>query len=117
MIPSGNTSSQLLATIKKESLYENLLHQLLKDFELSGLVLDIDVAITPEKLLIELQYQINNLMLHNFEGYLQLLYRVDVSEKLMQHEEIKSAEKLSEKAVYMILKREWQKVYFKNKFS
>lgn len=117
MIPTAKNSSQLLTIIKDASLYENLINQLIKDFELSGFALKIDKTSSPQDLLKELQHQIYQLMLHNFEGFLQLLYRVDVSEHAMQSDKTQDIDEMTQKATYVILKREWQKVYFKNQFS
>lgn len=117
MIPTARNSFQLLAIIKDASLYENLINQLVKDFELSGFVLKIDITSSPQELLTELQYQVYQLMLHNFDGFLQLLYRVDVSEHAIQSDKTQDIDEMTQKATYVILKREWQKVYFKNQFS
>ncbi len=48
---------------------------------------------------------------------MQLLYRIDIAEQLMKSDEVESAEVLTEKATYQVLKREWQKVELRERFS
>jgi len=50
-----------------------------------------------------------------FNDYLNLLYIVDVSEEKIKQLDGSDAIQLSEQVTFLILKREWQKVWFKNK--
>jgi len=47
---------------------------------------------------------------------MQLLYRIDIAEKLIISNEIETSEVLAEKATYLILQREWQKVEWRERF-
>lgn len=58
---------------------------------------------------------IENLIRRDFQTYLNLLYRIDVSEKAMVHTEAQDLHRIAEHATREILKKEWQKIYFRNK--
>ncbi len=117
MIPKANNSEALVVLAQDAGLYQNLLNQLIKDFELSGLSIEFEESTSTEKLVLTLNNTIENLLQHHFDSYLQLLYRVDVPENSMQNKGVESVKEIAQKASFAILKREWQKVYLKNKFS
>jgi len=117
MIPTTNDSDSLLVLVSEKGLFQNLLIQLKKDFELSGLLILFDNIQSTDQLLIVLYKHIHNLIQINFEGYLQLLYRVDVPESNLQTENIQNIEDFAKKATFLILKREWEKVYYRNLYS
>ena len=67
---------------------------------------------TPPQLLIDqLQKSIKELIKRNYLEYLNLMYRIDVSENKLKNIDISNVNQI----VYLILKREWQKVYIRNK--
>ena len=117
MIPSSNDSNSLLLVISKKGLYQNLLDQIKKDFELSGLSFPIEDSVKIDKLSTLLYTSIHQLILSNFEGYLQLLYRVDIPESSMQTNTIQNTGDFAKKATFLILKREWEKVYYRELYS
>mgnify|MGYP003608609202 FL=1 len=55
-------------------------------------------------------------MNHIFAEYLNLLYIIDVSEEQIKKLDGSDVFKLSEDVTFLILKREWQKVWFRNKY-
>lgn len=117
MIPTANNSKSLLLIVSQNGLFQDLIAQLKKDFELSGMSITIDNAISSDDLTQDLYRQISQLIHTNFDAFLQLLYRVDVSEQNLQSNQIQETEELAIKATFTILKREWEKVYYRNKFS
>jgi|JI8StandDraft_1071087.scaffolds.fasta_scaffold113980_2 hypothetical protein len=98
-------------------LYPKMLLQVKKDFELTGLTIDISESTTPEELIKEVSYELYQLIQYKFDVFMQLLYRIDIAEQLMKSDEVESAEVLTEKATYQVLKREWQKVELRERFS
>jgi len=106
-----------LSDIGDIKLYKNLILQVKKDFELTGLNIDIDAKTLPNDLIENISKELYNLISYKFDTYMQLLYRIDLSEQLMQFDAIESAEVLAEKATLQLLKREWQKVEWREKFK
>lgn len=112
-----SNSLQLLTTIVQENLYQKLILQLEKDFLLCNESFTINQNTKPQELINSLQTKIYDLISFRFNKYLNLLYIIDVSE-----EQVKSINSfdllfLSQEISFLILKREWQKVYYKNKYS
>ena len=106
----------LLSKIESVDLYLKLIKQLNKDFQLAGIEQSFDLGCTPLKLAQELQKIVVQLINNNFDSYLNLLYRVDIPEIEIKKLDGSTIEKMTEQIVYLLLKREWQKVWFKNKF-
>ena len=117
MIPIANNSEAVVVLAQDAGLYQNLIDQLIKDFDLSGLSIDLDKSISTEELVLTLNKTIEHLLQHRFDSFLQLLYRIDIPENSMQNKGVESVKEIAQKASFAILKREWQKVYLKNKFS
>ena len=49
--------------------------------------------------------------------YLNLLYIIDVPEKVVKAIEATDVVEISEQVTFEILKREWQKVWFRNEYG
>lgn len=117
MIPTANTSISLVKVVRNAELFDAYVHQLKKDFNLAGHSIEIDANMLPNALVQVVHFQIKDLISTNFDAFLQVLYRVDVEERILQSNSLQDAEELVVKATYEILKREWEKVYFRNRFS
>ncbi|GFD80215.1 hypothetical protein KUL118_30770 [Tenacibaculum sp. KUL118] len=117
MLPSYQNSIDLLTNVANQKLYKQLIVQLNKDFSLTGIDLTFSENKTPLELKEELQKSIKELVLHDFSSYTNLLYRIDVSEKDSQITESNDIDKYTENVTFLILKRTWKKVWFKNQFS
>ncbi|MDE1206210.1 hypothetical protein [Tenacibaculum larymnensis] len=117
MLPSYQNSIDLLTNVANQELYKQLVVQLNKDFSLTGIDLTFSENNTPLELKEELQKSIKELVLHDFSSYTNLLYRIDVSEKDSQITESNDIDKYTENVTFLILKRIWKKVWFKNQFS
>ncbi|NAS10411.1 hypothetical protein [Poritiphilus flavus] len=115
-------STELLSASISEGLYRELVWQLRKDFELANISTSLSNVEYPEKLkpaaLISLlQEKIYVLLMERFSDYLNLLYVVDVPERNFKDIPITDAVELSREIAFLILKREWQKVLLKRKYS
>lgn len=94
-------------------LYQKLLTQLKKDFLLSNIDLVIDESVSPENLKIQLHETMFNSIQKQFNDYLNLLYIIDVPEEKVKLLDGSDVLKLSESITFLILQREWQKVWYK----
>ncbi len=114
---SPKSTDLLLSEAENESLYLKLIEQLNKDFNLANEGIDFPLSVTPNELKIQLHEKIFRLIQYKFAEYLNLLYIIDVSEEEVKKLDGSDIVQLSEQVVFLILKREWQKVWFRNKFS
>ncbi|QYJ69267.1 hypothetical protein [Flavobacterium litorale] len=114
-IPLANTDL-LLSQAQKEQLYSKLIEQLNKDFTLANELLDFKTDITPIELKLGLREKIYTLIQHKFAEYLNLLYIIDVPEREIKALSGGDIMELSEQVAFLILKREWQKVWFRNRY-
>jgi hypothetical protein len=107
----------LLQEANKEELYQQLILQLNKDFNLANEGIDFPMSISPEELKIQLHEKIYRLIQYKFAEYLNLLYIIDVSEDQIKKLDGSDLVVLAEQVAFLILKREWQKVWFRNKYK
>jgi len=112
-----NTSLGILQTAQIEGLYHIMLRQVKKDFALANTELKILDGPEPQEFKELLREKIYVLLLEKFQQYLNLLYVVDVSENEITKMNTLDAVDASAKACFLILKREWQKVWSKHKHS
>lgn len=111
------TFEALVDEANNSELYTKLIKQLNKDFLLANIDLDFHEEILPSSLKLLLHETIYKLIQEKFMEYLNLLYIVDVSEKQVKALDGNDTLKLAEDVSFLILRREWQKVSFKNKYS
>ena len=78
--------------------------------------IDFPMSTLPEELKVQLHEKIFRLIQFKFAEYLNLLYIIDVSENEIKKLDGSDLVNLSEDVAFLILKREWQKVWFRNKF-
>ncbi|MGO4904820.1 hypothetical protein [Flavobacterium sp. W20_MBD1_R3] len=106
----------LLSEAESENLYLKLIEQMNKDFNLANEAIDFPLSISPEELKLELHEKIYRLIQYKFAEYLNLLYIIDVSEEEIKKLDGSDLVVLAEQVAFLILKREWQKVWFRNKY-
>jgi len=106
----------LLEEAEKETLYLKLIEQINKDFNLANEGIDFPMSISPNELKIQLNEKIFRLIQYKFAEYLNLLYIIDVSEDQIKKLDGSDLAALAEEVAFLILKREWQKVWFRNKY-
>ena len=111
-----NTDS-LLSEAEKETLYLKLVEQVNKDFNPANEAIDFPLSISPNELKLQLHEKIYRLIQYKFAEYLNLLYIIDVSEDEIKKLDGSDLVILAEQVAFLILKREWQKVWFRNKYK
>ena len=107
---------ELITQANSNNLYVKLVKQLNKDFLLANIDLDFDEDILPTSLKYILQDTIFKLIQEKFVKYLNLLYIIDVSEKKVKQLDGNDMVELSEQITFLILQREWQKVWYRNNY-
>ena len=117
MVMDFPNSDVLLQTALEQRLYDRLVAQLEKDFVLANIHFDLPSDIAPETLTAVLVEKIYVLILERFNDYINLLYIVDVPEKVFREIQCTDAVELARAVAFLILKRELQKVWFKAKYS
>ena len=111
------TFDELFVKASTEKLYEKLILQLNKDFLLSNIDIEFRISITPLELKQELHEAIFNLIQTKFLDYLNLLYIIDISESKIKNLDGSDMHKMSSQVAFLIVLREWKKVWFKHTYS
>jgi len=112
-----DTFEALINNATASDLYIKLIKQLNKDFLYANIDLDFKDNILPSDLKLILHDTIYKLIQEKFAEYLNLLYIVDVSEEKIKQLDGSDTLILSQQVAFLILKREWQKVWFKHQYS
>ncbi|MFK2819309.1 hypothetical protein U0L90_04210 [Flavobacteriaceae sp. LMIT009] len=110
------TFDDLVQDVNDVGLYKKLVAQLNKDFLLANIDLDFDEDILPSSLKLILHETIYQLIQEKFADYLNLLYIIDVPEKKVKQLDGSDVVQMSEQVSFLILLREWQKVWYKNQY-
>ncbi|MEH6537070.1 MAG: hypothetical protein V7719_11790 [Psychroserpens sp.] len=111
------TFTDLIAEAENLELYPKLIKQINKDFLLANIDLDFEEDILPSNLKYLLHEVIYKLIQEKFSEYLNLLYIVDVSEEKIKQLDGSDTLQLSEQVTFLVLQREWQKVWFKSHYK
>ena len=114
--PIPHSTDELLSNAAKEELYLKLIEQINKDFNLANEGVDFHSSTTPESLKMQLHEKIYRLIQNKFAEYLNLLYIIDVPEEQVKKLDGSDIVELSEQVAFLILKREWMKVWFRNRY-
>ena len=110
------TSEEIISQSEGLQLYKELVLQINKDFKRTNLEAVFLKDITPSELKLKLQEVIYHLILNKYNEYLNLLYIIDVSEEKIKKIEGNNIIDISEQITYLILLREWQKIWFKKNY-
>ncbi len=110
------TFNELFDKAESEALYEKLVGQIQKDFLLANIDLSIENDITPKLLKRLVHEKVYRLIQEKFAEYLNLLYIIDIPEDKIKQLNGSDVVELSEQVTFLILKREFQKVWYKNKY-
>lgn len=111
------TFENLVEEATQLDLYKKLVLQLNKDFLYANIDLDFDEDILPTSLKLILQETVYGLIQEKFTEYLNLLYIIDVPEHQIKALDGNDTLQLSENVTFLILRREWQKVWFRHQYS
>ena len=116
MYQPPTTTDHLLSEAEKENVYSKLIDQINKDFNSANEAIDFPQSTTPFELKVQLHEKIYRLIQYKFAEYLNLLYIIDVPEETIKQLDGSDLVELSEQVSFLILKREWMKVWFRNKY-
>ncbi|MFX0555520.1 hypothetical protein ACOCEA_01910 [Maribacter sp. CXY002] len=115
-IEFGN-SDELLNRIGQLKLTDSFLFQIEKDFALANVAFQLPKDIGDNDLLTMIKEKVYYLIMEWFDQYLNLLYIVDVPENEFRKIEANDAVDVAEQVTFLIIKREFQKVWFKKKYN
>lgn len=110
------STDNLLSEAESESLYPKLIEQINKDFNLANEPIDFPQITTPHELKVQLHEKIYRLIQYRYAELLNLLYIIDVPESQMKELDGSDTVELAEQIAFLILKREWMKVWFRNRY-
>ena len=105
----------LFELIEAQNLVPSLIKQLNKDMDLSGLDFHFEKSIQMNDLVIQLYELLVKLMAFDFGKYLNFLYRIDIPENRLKNIIEIDPKLIAKKVTFLVLKREWQKISFRNK--
>ncbi|MFH6602453.1 hypothetical protein ACEZ3G_03120 [Maribacter algicola] len=108
---------KVLQKAQKENRYTKLIVQLLKDFQLANISVGFTLLITPQDLKRELHEKIYFLLMEKFNDYLNLMYLIDIPESTLKDTNQSDIVEFAEMVTFSILRRELQKVRFKEEFD
>ena len=111
------TFQELVAQAQSHNLYVKLIQQLNKDLLYANVNLEFDDNVLPDSLKYLLHEMVYKLIQEKFSEYLNLLYIIDVKESTIKSLDGSDMLLLSEQVTFLILQREWQKVWYKAKYS
>ncbi len=117
MLSNFPNSTVLLNDAIKSRLYQKLVVQLDKDFGLANVPIDFQVEMAPDELRAILHEKVYYLIMERFADYLNLLYVVDVPEKAFKEIQVTDVVEVAEQVSFLILKRELQKVWLKERYG
>ncbi|MGB3607626.1 hypothetical protein [Psychroserpens sp.] len=111
------TFEDLIDHAEASDLYTKLINQVNKDFLLANIDLDFNEDTLPSSVKCVLHETIFRLIQERFADYLNLLYIVDVSEVKIRMLDGSDALRLSEQVTFLVLQREWQKVWYRYQYG
>ena len=107
------TALELLQKVETENLVVKLIQQLNKDYQLANINEFFSEELAAAELYDTLTSSLLNLMNLNYDGYLNLLYRIDVSESQLVKVKSQNLEEAIQEVAFFVLQREVQKVWLK----
>lgn len=110
------STDELLSEAEKENLYSKLIEQINKDFNFANEAVDFPQSTTPQELKVQLHEKIHRLIQFKYAELLNLLYIIDVPEENIKQLDGSDTVELSEQIAFLVLKREWMKVWFRKHY-
>jgi len=117
MFDKKNDALQSLSKLEQMDMLENLIVQINKDLFLSGVETQFNVNWNPKLLIKGLSEIVARLMINEFQKFINFLYRIDIPEKKIGQIGTSDFDEIVEVITILILKKEWQKVWFRNRNS
>lgn len=115
MLPENKDVLILLEQIQKEDLLKKLIQQINRDAGLVGIEFNLLETSTAQNLVYDVQKLLLDLIKNDFSAYVNFLYRIDVSEKKLIELQDLEINDLSKKVTFLILRKEWEKVWFRSR--
>jgi hypothetical protein len=106
---------QSLSKLEQMEMLKKLIMQLNKDLSLSGIDTQFDISWNPESLISNLTKIIATLLEKDYQKFMNFLYRIDIPEKKLGNIVTSDFSEAVNEIVLMVLKKEWQKVWFRNR--
>lgn len=116
-LPIINNTLELLENITAKDLFTQLSLQIQKDFNLISLDFNLDEFTNPTELFNYLKEIVSHLIHQKTDSFFNLLYRIDVQETQILAIINSESFNIEEQISFIILKREWQKVWFKTSYK
>ena len=110
------STDELLSEAEKQNLYSKLIEQINKDFNFANEAIDFPQSTTPQELKVQLHEKIYRLIQNKYAELLNLLYIIDVPEENIKQVDGSDTVELSEQITFLVLKREWMKVWFRKHY-
>tara|TARA_R110002051_G_scaffold90061_4_gene158654 strand:- start:1741 stop:2094 length:354 start_codon:yes stop_codon:yes gene_type:complete len=110
-------SNEVLTLANENTLLSDLKNQIEKDFGLANISLKLPVNFDAQSFVSAIREKVYYLMMQQFPEYLNLLYIVDIPENQFKQIVITDAVEIADQMTYLILKREYQKVWYRNKYK
>lgn len=110
-LPKITNTNELFSEVDKTNLVQKLIDQLNKDFRLIGTDYHFEENLIPNEIFLHLQNIIEIMLQNKFDDFLNLLYRIDIDENRIK-EIIDTSNDVINQISFLILKREWKKVWF-----
>lgn len=107
----------LLTEAMQQNLLPAVIRQLNKDFQLTGVDFSMSEKTMPESVVQGLKQRLESLVQTDFQRFLNLLYRADIPESKIRRSQTRGIDEFIHDASYELLKREWQKVWLRNKIQ
>ncbi|WP_423997642.1 hypothetical protein [Maribacter sp. IgM3_T14_3] len=111
-----DNSEQLMQVVKSDLLFDKLVQQVEKDFDLANVSLKIPDALEYTAFIALVREKVYYLMMEHFADYLNLMYIIDIPEIEFQNIEITDTVDVADQVTLLILKREYKKVWYRNRF-
>ncbi|SNR28394.1 hypothetical protein SAMN04488009_0783 [Maribacter sedimenticola] len=112
-----NNSTELLQLTKEQKLLGQLQKQIKKDFISANVPLQIPTDVELKAYVSIIMEKVYVLLMERFPDYLNLLYVIDVPERDFKHIKITDTVEVAAQVTFLILKREYQKVWYKNTYQ
>lgn len=117
LLPKITNNKELSSQLINQKIYLALIQQIEKDLQLIGVDFLLEEKPLQEEFLLQFQELITALIDTNFELFLNLLYRIDIDENKIRSLIQSQNENLYALITFEILKREWQKVWFRLNYT
>ncbi|MBP9600320.1 MAG: hypothetical protein KBE41_02350 [Lutibacter sp.] len=112
---SSSTHIEVFSKIENENFLIKLIEQLNKDFQMAN----VSESIADTLLISVVNDRLNEILLslitNHYDDYLNLLYRIDISENELATIKGTDLKENINEVAFLIIKREFQKVWFKSR--